>query len=33
MRLKRAKHKGGMVPVRRRKVEVEYYPSEGEEDD
>lgn len=22
-----------MVPVRRRKVEVEYYPSEGEEDD
>lgn len=31
-RMKKAKHKGGMVPVRRRKVEVEYYPSSGEEE-
>jgi hypothetical protein len=30
-RSKKAKHKGGIVPLRKRKVDVEYYPSEGEE--
>jgi hypothetical protein len=29
--MKKAKHKGGIVPLRKRKVEVDYYPSEGEE--
>lgn len=31
-RMKKAKHKGGIVPLRKRKVEVDYYPSEGEEE-
>lgn len=30
-RMKKAKHKGGIVPLRKRKVEVDYYPSDGEE--
>lgn len=32
-RARRAKHKGGVVPLKRKKIEVEYYPSDGEEDD
>ncbi|CDW88447.1 protein far1-related sequence 5-like [Stylonychia lemnae] len=31
-RNKKAKHKGGIVPVRRRKVEVDYYPSDDNDD-
>lgn len=30
--MKKAKHKGGIVPLRKRKVEVDYYPSDGDED-
>jgi hypothetical protein len=30
--MKKAKHKGGIVPLRKRKVEVDYYPSEGEDE-
>ena len=31
-RNKKAKHKGGIVPLRRRKVEVDYYPSDDDQD-
>eukprot|EP00347_Sterkiella_histriomuscorum_P015287 403357600 len=31
-RNKKAKHKGGIVPLRRKKIEVDYYPSDDNED-
>ena len=32
-RNKKAKHKGGIVPLRRKKIEVDYYPSDDNDDD